>query len=157
MLHVAAETRAPEFSYVRLSDNRAKVTCTCGWEDQPMPVSPFDPNEALAAAQAAHPRCHVRESVNTRLHYDDLQHELTQKALAWSRADRICDDLSATLTRIEDEIDVHLQNGQTPPDLLGKLEHAKVNFQLADQRAQKCDEEFRQVARQLADLLEAPK
>jgi hypothetical protein len=49
----------PEFSYIRLPNNHAKVTCTCGWEDplSPMPVSPFDPEEALAAASAEHPRC----------------------------------------------------------------------------------------------------
>ena len=122
-----------------------------------MPVSPVR-SERGSGRSTRDPHALSRsEFVEARLHFDDLQRELTQKALAWSRADRICDDISATLTRIEDEIDVHLQNGQTPPDLLGKLEHAKVNFQLADQRAQKCDEEFRQVARQLADLLEAPK
>ncbi|MGB8273714.1 MAG: hypothetical protein WCF16_00410 [Alphaproteobacteria bacterium] len=49
----------PEFSYIRLPNNHAKVTCTCGWEDPlgAVPVSPFDPAEALAAASAEHPRC----------------------------------------------------------------------------------------------------
>lgn len=49
----------PEFSYVRLKGGTATVTCTCGWGDPlgPMPVSPFDPAEALAAAAATHPHC----------------------------------------------------------------------------------------------------
>ncbi len=45
------------FSYVRLPDNMSKVTCVCGWEDEPMPVGPFDPEEALVAARAGHPQC----------------------------------------------------------------------------------------------------
>ena len=51
--------RKPEFSYVRLPGGKATVTCTCGWTDPlgPMPVGPFDPAEALAAAGAEHPRC----------------------------------------------------------------------------------------------------
>jgi hypothetical protein len=51
--------RKPEFNYVRLPGGKATVTCTCGWKDPlgPMSVSPFDPAEALAAAQAEHPRC----------------------------------------------------------------------------------------------------
>lgn len=59
MPRTAKTTRTPEFSYVRLPGNKATVTCTCGWKDPmgPMPVSPFDPREALAAAQAEHPRC----------------------------------------------------------------------------------------------------
>jgi hypothetical protein len=49
----------PEFSYIRLPNNHATVTCTCGWTDPlgPVPVSPFDPAEALVAASAEHPRC----------------------------------------------------------------------------------------------------
>lgn len=53
------EARTPEFSYIRLPGGKATVMCTCGWKDPlgPMPVSPFDPAEALAAAYAGHPRC----------------------------------------------------------------------------------------------------
>ena len=49
----------PEFNYIRLPNNHAKVTCTCGWEDPlgAVPVSPFDPEEAFAAASAEHPHC----------------------------------------------------------------------------------------------------
>ncbi len=49
----------PQFSYNRLVSGKAIVTCTCGWRDPlgPMPVSPFDPAEALVAAQAEHPVC----------------------------------------------------------------------------------------------------
>lgn len=92
----------------------------------------------------------------------NLQHELAQKAIAWVLADRICDDHAATLTRIEDEVDAHLHRKypweeQEPSDnraLLGKLEYAKISFQLADQRAQKRDQEFREAAKKLVDALE---
>lgn len=49
----------PNLSYVRLPDGKATVTCTCGWSDPlgPMPPSPFDPAEALAAASAEHLLC----------------------------------------------------------------------------------------------------
>jgi len=54
-----AQPREPEFSYVRLPGGKSTVTCACGWKDPLGPVapSPFDPQEALAAAYAAHPRC----------------------------------------------------------------------------------------------------
>ena len=98
----------------------------------------------------------------------DLQHELAQKAIAWVLADRICDDHAATLTRIEDEVDAHLRRKypweeQEPSEnesiraLLAKLEYAKMSFQLADQRAQKRDEEFREAAKKLVDALEHSK
>lgn len=47
----------PEFSYIRLGNGLAKVTCVCGWEEEPMRVSPFDPQEALAAASVEHLVC----------------------------------------------------------------------------------------------------
>lgn len=52
----------PQFSYNRLLSGKAIVTCTCGWRDPlgPMPVSPFDPAEALAAAQAEHLKCETQ-------------------------------------------------------------------------------------------------
>jgi len=85
--------------------------------------------------------------------------DLAQKAIAWVLADRLANDHSTTLTRIEDEIDA--LNGREPDDpsreWLNKLEHEQVgfrlSFRLADQRAQQCDDEFRQAARKLvADL-----
>jgi hypothetical protein len=50
-------------------------------------------------------------------------------------------------------------DGDAQPDerakeLLSKLEYAKVGFHRADQHAQKCDDEFRQAARQLVASLE---
>jgi len=53
----------PEFSFIRLGRNDehgrslAQVVCVCGWKDQEMPVSPFDPAEAITAAYASHFRC----------------------------------------------------------------------------------------------------
>lgn len=87
-----------------------------------------------------------------------LQDVLSQKAIAWALADRICDDHSATLARLEKEIDVRLRQDQEPNEeeraLLSKLEYAKIGFQLACRRVEKCDDELRQAARMLVDALE---
>lgn len=112
----------------------------------------------------------------------NLQHELTLKAVAWVLADRVADDHSATCTRLEDEIDKQLPGlagasrfdrarraahdadtgiraiRDAPEvhtrDLLKQLEHEKIGFHLASQRAEKCDDEFRQAARKLVAALE---
>lgn len=59
----------PQFSYNRLASGKAIVTCTCGWRDPlgPMPPSPFDPAEALAAAQAEHLKCEPQPANVTEL------------------------------------------------------------------------------------------
>ena len=72
--------------------------------------------------------------------YTALQHELSQRAIAWVLADRACDDQAAALP-IENE----------PADPEGK----RIRFRNADQRAQQCDEEFRQAAHRLVTALEA--
>jgi hypothetical protein len=90
----------------------------------------------------------------------DLQRELTSKAIAWVLADRACEEHSAALTRIEDEVDAQMADGNAPADLgglLAKLESAKIDFRLADQRAQKHDDEFRQIARRIVAALEEPR
>ena len=51
------QARQPALSFINLGEGMAKVTCTCGWEEAPMPISAFDPAEALAGASSAHPRC----------------------------------------------------------------------------------------------------
>jgi hypothetical protein len=89
-----------------------------------------------------------------------LYRELAKKAIAWVLADRICDDHSATVNRIEQEIDVYLHGKQPASEydreLLQMLEHEKIGLTLACQRETKCDEELRQMARQLVDELELP-
>lgn len=59
----------PQFSYNRLLSGKAIVTCTCGWRDPlgPLPVSPFDPAEALAAAGAEHLQCETQPAPITEL------------------------------------------------------------------------------------------
>jgi hypothetical protein len=48
----------PVLNYVNLPDGMAQVVCAnCGWKEQPMHVSPFDPAEALVAASVEHLRC----------------------------------------------------------------------------------------------------
>jgi hypothetical protein len=88
----------------------------------------------------------------------DLQRELASKAIAWVLADRTCEEHSAALARIEDEVDTQIADGNAPADiggeLLDRLERAKIDFHLADQRAQRYDDEFRQAARRIVATLE---
>jgi hypothetical protein len=145
------------------------VGCSCGWIT-PQSASDLGARFGLAAdarrqrasddAFTLHVAAADAPSIDRTAvdHVTDLKHDLTQKAIAWVLADRICDDHSAVLTRLEDAADAHLHKGQAPhePDreLLGKLEYEKIGFQLADQRARKCDEEFRQAAQKLVAALE---
>lgn len=128
----------PQFKYVRLWDNRATVTCACGWADPlgPMPVSPFDPMEALVAAQAAHLFCPTpvvqpSENVTNKPHYDDslacreleawrsAHRELASKLGAIDRGRDHCDSLLvvdairhafriSTITVTPDASEVHI-------------------------------------------------
>lgn len=83
-----------------------------------------------------------------------LQHELTLRAIAWTLADRQCDDLSAALVSAKIETDT--PGDTAPDDRLAKLERAQNNFQHGCQRVEECDDEFRQAARKLVDALESP-
>lgn len=83
-----------------------------------------------------------------------FQHVLTQKALAWAIADRVCEDQAAVVAGIEDK-DKALHGGKEPElEARAKLARAKSDFQIACRRVEKCDEEFRQAARSLVALLE---
>jgi hypothetical protein len=83
----------------------------------------------------------------------DLKDELVKRAIAWAEADRIANDHSAVLTRIEDELDAaKLRDGSAPSTLLTRLLSERMCFEVADQHAQERDEEFRQVARKLEAL-----
>jgi len=82
-----------------------------------------------------------------------LQHELTLRAIAWTLADRECDDLSAALVRVKDAATA--EAGDTEPDILiARLEEARNIFQSACRRVEECDDAFRQAARKLVDNLE---
>lgn len=133
------------------------IGCACGWRT---PQGATDSDDAFAthAASASLTPSTNWEAVDRTL---DLEHELALKAVAWALADRSCEDHAATLARIEDEANVRMPKGQEQSwltesnrELLGKLEHEQISFRLADQRAQKCDDEFRQAARKLVDALE---
>jgi hypothetical protein len=88
-----------------------------------------------------------------------LKDDLAQKAIEWVLADRVADDHSAKLTRIEEEIAEHLPHGQEPNEhareLLNELEGVKIGFHLANQRAEERKDEFHQLARHLVTVLEA--
>lgn len=86
-----------------------------------------------------------------------LQHQLTLKAIAWVLADRICEDKSAALARIEDDTAIlrgKTELAETEAALLAKLERKQIDFRIADRHVQKCDDEFRQSARLLVEALE---
>ena len=121
----------------------------------------FESTEVPPEPPRPDPRVVVAPSINWAAvdRTIDLQHELSQKAIAWVLADRVADDHSATLTRLKDEIDAHLPKGQEPNEhareLLKTREYEKIGFGLASQRAEKCNDEFRQAARKLVAALEA--
>ncbi len=82
-------------------------------------------------------RSNDRLTVDPRAH---LQFDLALKAIAWVYADREADDLSATLTSLD--------------PVSKELEYTKTAFHRANQLADECDEEFRQAARSLVEVLE---
>lgn len=95
----------------------------------------------------------------------ELQHALAKRAIAWVVADRACEEASAELTRVEDEmrraeaeIHQHATSALARDRFLSAdrraLDEARVRFHLADQRAQERDDEFRQAARRLVAALE---
>jgi hypothetical protein len=134
----------------------------------------FESTEVPPEPPRPDPRTIVAPSINwaTVDRTAHLQHELMLKGIAWVLADRVADDHSAALTRLENEVDEHLPKspvflmvtgttgtlGSAPNEhareLLKKLEHEKIGFHLASQRAEKCDDEFRQAARKLVEALE---
>lgn len=92
-----------------------------------------------------------------------LQHELAKKAIAWVLADRNCEDRSAALARSQDDADVIRARLRADAaavlddhdrDLLGKLEQERIDFQIANRRAEERDDEFRQAARLIVTALE---
>jgi len=90
----------------------------------------------------------------------DLTDVLAKKAVAWARADQLSTEKSIALTHIEDDVDARLPKGQEASwiteensKLLGQLEQATSDFQIAEHHAQKCDDEFKQAARKLAEIV----
>jgi hypothetical protein len=121
--------------------------CVCGWRT---PRDAHDSDTAYAEHVAI---AMLAPDVDWERveHAIALRDELMQKAVAWATADRFCDDCSAALGRIEDEIAV---SGEATPVLREKLEDADIEFKLSVQRAERCDDEFRQAARKLVAELE---
>lgn len=135
--------------------------CTCGWEMPPtrdaltqlVRGARADDDDVFALHVATANISRVAATQDQRF----LENTLARKAVAWVLADRICDDRSATLARVEDEIDKQLPRdipGDVSRALLQQLEDAKICFQLANHRAEKCDDEFRQAARKIVESLE---
>jgi hypothetical protein len=134
-----------------------------GWhlgEPMKLRIPRFEDTKLPPEPPRADSRAVVAPSINWAAvdHIETLQHALSQKAIAWVLADRICEGRLAALERIKEEITVHLPRGQEPNtqarELLKTLEYEKVNFHHTSQSAEKCDEEFRQAARRLVAALE---
>lgn len=90
----------------------------------------------------------------------DLQHELAQKAIAWVMAEEVAEERSAALARTKEQADY--LRGKTElnahdQEVHARLERDKIDFGLADQRSQRCDDEFRQTARRLVAVLRGPR
>lgn len=86
----------------------------------------------------------------------DLQYELTKKAIAWVLADRACDDSAAAENLARDAIaPLHGRADLTvlEQDRFAAHERLKIDFQLACRRVERCDEEFKQLARRIVDML----
>lgn len=86
----------------------------------------------------------------------DLQYELTKKAIAWVLADRACDDSAAAENLARDAIaslhgrsDLSIQEQER----FAEHERLKIDFQLACRRVERCDDEFKQLARRIVDTL----
>jgi len=122
------------------------------FENTEMPVSPPRPDPRATVAPMIDWAAVDRTA--------NLQHELAKKAIAWVLADRICDDHTASLDRVQDEANLAgFLRGKADLDdqgreLLGRLEQAKISFKKACRRAEQYDEEFRQAARLLVATLE---
>ncbi len=137
-------------------------SCSCGWQ---RPSGIQDSDDAFArhvatAIASGQTDWDQQHAPSTRV--VKLESDLVLKVISWIQADRIADQHSAELERAKLAADAHMfpRRGQPPDDrtreLLAALERAKADFHLADQLAVRCDDEFRQVAGQLADELEKP-
>lgn len=142
-----------------------------GWHlaqtDDGMPIASRSPRFENTKLPPEPPRADSRAVVAPSIDWAlvdrmmTLQHVLSQKAFAWVLADRGADEHAATITRIEDEIDAQMPKGKEDKEpnkqaqeLLKTLEYERVDFRLASQRSEKCDDEFRQAARTLVTTLE---
>ena len=132
-----------------------------GWHqgDPALRVPRFEKSPLPTAEPRDDPRAGVAPGVDWEMidRNAELQHQLTLKAIAWVLADRICEDRSAALTRIEDETAVlrgRTNLAEAEAALLATLERAQIEFRTADRKAQKCDDEFRQAARKIVEALE---
>ena len=128
-----------------------------------VPITRRSPRFASQAVCPTPPRVDSRGVVAPSINWAavdrtmNLQHEMTQKAIAWVLAERTCEDRSVMLVRIED--DCGPLRGKTnldgaERDLLGKLEQAKIAFHIACRNVERCDLEFKQLARRIVDALE---
>ena len=101
------------------------------------------------------PRTIVAPAIDwTRIdRYNALQHDLSIRAIAWVRADRACDELSATLAHAKDAADACRED--TPVHvLITRLEEVRIEFKRACRQFEECEDKFRQAAHKLVAALE---
>lgn len=131
-----------------------------GWYQGEPPKAPrFENTELPPTLPRIDPRTQIAPTIDWAAvdRNADLQRELGRKGIAWVIAERNAEDVSARCTRLEDELDARKGRDldANAVALQDELEIASADFHLADQRAQKCEDEFKQAARLLVDGLEA--
>lgn len=119
----------------------------------------FDGEESSPSPPRVDPRAIVAPTIDWAAidRMQALQSTLAEKAVAWVLADRRCEDRSAALAAVQDGVG-HLHGKKnldaSERDLLGTLEQEKISFQIACRDVERCDEEFKQVARRLVEVVE---
>lgn len=140
-------TRVNADRHQEVYETNLDYTDSQGWHLTTAWRSPhFKRTEISADPPRADPRAAVAPAIDWTAidRHADLQHELTQKAIAWVLADRDCEDRSAALARVQEAPDVQRAD----------LKDKDVDFKLACRRVETADSEFRQVARRIVEALE---
>ena len=121
------------------------VGCLCGWQ---CPAEAQDSDDAFTIHAAVAAATKTDWSRVDRV--IDLKDDLARKAVVWFKADQAADQSSADLGRLREQAELR----HADKDLIASLERVRIDFHLADQRAQRCDEALRQAARALVEALE---
>jgi len=162
--HLAVMRRSPRFEAPKANADPAAICQACGARCPPN-LGPTYGCQVCGNQSVKAPDALAGQPTTDWTHVDRttaLKDVLAQKGIAWVLAERIAEQHSADLGRAQNAVaERTLLSGGAPPDaraqdLHAKLERAKIDFHLADQRAVCCDDEFHQAARQLVTALEGP-
>lgn len=141
------------------TDERGWYMMPPGDSERPRRSPRFENTKLSPTAPRQDPRAMVAPSIDWAAvdRTQSLQHELTLKAIAWVLADRVCEDRAAN-ERLAQEAAAPLHGKAQLDDhdleRLAVLERLKIDFRMACWQVERCDDEFRQVARKLVEWLE---